>query len=146
VDVYLDRHSGHSGYSELVAQNVPYEDGVRWVINGPESDSCLMKVVAHDMVDNSASAISEYVFKVHSSVCTACGNSNGDANINITDAVYLIAYVFAHGTPPGDCNYARGLGDANGDGSVNISDAVYLIAYIFAHGPMPHCQVTQASL
>jgi hypothetical protein len=72
--------------------------------------------------------------------CTDCGNANGDGAINISDAVYLIAYIFAHGTAPGDCNYALGRGDANGDGVVNISDAVYLIAYIFAHGTAPHCQ------
>ena len=72
--------------------------------------------------------------------CTACGNANGDAAINISDAVFLIAFIFAHGTPPADCNYAKGMGDANGDGVVNISDAVYLIAYIFAHGNPPHCQ------
>ena len=73
-------------------------------------------------------------------VCVSCGNANGDANVNISDAVFLIAYIFAHGTAPADCNYTNGLGDANGDHAVNISDAVYLIAYIFAHGLPPHCQ------
>jgi N-acetylmuramoyl-L-alanine amidase len=61
VDVYLDRHNGQSGYPEVIAQNVPYADGVRWVINGPQTDSCLMKVVVHDFVGNSASAISRYM-------------------------------------------------------------------------------------
>ena len=64
-----------------------------------------------------------------------CGDANGDASINISDAVFLIQYIFAHGTAPDPlCE-----GDANGDGSVNISDAVYLIQYIFAHGAAPHC-------
>lgn len=69
-----------------------------------------------------------------------CGNANGDAAINVSDAVYLIAYIFAQGTPPGACgSNPNGLGDANGDGAINISDAVYLISYIFASGPAPHC-------
>ena len=142
VDVYLDRHNGHdgTGYPEVIAQNVPYQDGVRWVINGPESDSCLMKVAIHDFVGNSASAISDYAFKVHSSFCTSCGDASGDGKINIADAVFLIAYIFAGGTPPGDCNYPNGMGDASGDGKINISDAVYVIAYIFAGGVTPHCQ------
>jgi hypothetical protein len=72
--------------------------------------------------------------------CASCGDANGDAVINISDAVYLIAYIFAGGAAPGDCGYAFGKGDANGDGVVNISDAVYLIAYIFAGGAVPHCQ------
>jgi hypothetical protein len=69
----------------------------------------------------------------------ACGDANGDATINISDAVYLIAYIFASGSTPGPCGAADGLGDANGDGTVNISDAVYLIAYIFSGGLAPHC-------
>ncbi len=72
--------------------------------------------------------------------CEACGDADGNGSINISDAVFLIAYIFAHGTAPGDCNYTGGLGDADGNGTVNISDAVYLIAYIFAHGSTPHCQ------
>jgi len=62
-----------------------------------------------------------------------CGDANGDGTVNISDAVYLIAYIFAGGTPPLSL---RG-GDASCDGTVNVSDAVYLIAYIFASGPEP---------
>lgn len=71
--------------------------------------------------------------------CTSCGDSDGNGSINISDAVFLIAFIFAGGSTPGDCNTPLGLGDANGNGSVNISDAVYLIAYIFAGGTAPHC-------
>ena len=52
-----------------------------------------------------------------------CGDANGDGTINISDAVFLIQYIFAHGTAPSPIC----LGDANGDNTVNISDAVYLI-------------------
>ncbi len=72
--------------------------------------------------------------------CTSCGNANSDGTINIADAVFLIAYIFAGGTPPGDCNYPNGMGDASGDVKINIGDAVFLIAYIFAGGATPHCQ------
>jgi hypothetical protein len=71
--------------------------------------------------------------------CTSCGDADGNGSINISDAVFLIAYIFAGGSTPGDCNIPLGLGDANGNGAVNISDAVYLIAYIFAGGAAPHC-------
>jgi hypothetical protein len=73
-------------------------------------------------------------------LCASCGDANSDGAINISDAVYLIAYIFAGGSTPADCNYSLGKGDANGDTVVNISDAVYLIAYIFAGGTPPHCQ------
>ncbi len=71
--------------------------------------------------------------------CTRCGDANGSGSVNISDVVFIIAYIFSGGAAPGECNTPQGLGDANGSGSVNISDAVYLIAYIFAGGPTPHC-------
>jgi hypothetical protein len=74
--------------------------------------------------------------------CT-CGDANGDGTVNISDAVFLIAYIFAHGTTPGPCSCSgtgNGTGDANADGTVDISDAVFLISYIFSGGAAPHCQ------
>ncbi|EFK97759.1 conserved hypothetical protein, partial [sediment metagenome] len=62
-----------------------------------------------------------------------CGDVNSDVAVNISDAVYLIAYIFAGGSAPSPFL----SGDANCDGTVNISDAVYLIAYIFAGGSAP---------
>ncbi|GEM_PF-3814155 len=70
---------------------------------------------------------------LHSAAAYKAGDASGDGTVNISDAVYLIAYIFAGGDPP-DPMVA---GDANCDGPVNISDAVYLIAYIFAGGSAP---------
>lgn len=69
-----------------------------------------------------------------------CGDANGDQSVDISDVVYLIAFIFSSGTTPGVCVYPKGLGDANGDGAVDISDVVYLIARIFSGGQAPHCQ------
>lgn len=63
----------------------------------------------------------------------ACGDANGDAAVNISDAVYLIAYIFSGGSPPSPLL----AGNVNCDSAVNISDAVYLISYIFSGGPPP---------
>ncbi len=62
-----------------------------------------------------------------------CGDSDGNKSVNISDAVYLIAYIFSGGLPPDPLE----AGDTSCDGAVNISDAVYLIAYIFAGGLAP---------
>ena len=62
-----------------------------------------------------------------------CGDCNADGTANITDAVYLITYIFGGGPPPNPL----ASGDANCDGTVNVTDAVYLIQYIFAGGPPP---------
>ena len=62
-----------------------------------------------------------------------CGDANGDGTANISDAVFMIAYIFSGGDAPDPLL----SGDANCDGSSNISDAVYMITYIFSGGPSP---------
>ena len=62
-----------------------------------------------------------------------CGDADGSANIDISDAVYLIAYIFGGGPAPSPLL----AGDSNCDSAIDISDAVYLINYIFGGGPQP---------
>jgi hypothetical protein len=71
--------------------------------------------------------------------CTSCGDANNDGGSDISDVVFVIAYIFSGGAAPGECNNPTGLGDADGSGSVDISDVVFLIAYIFSGGLAPHC-------
>jgi hypothetical protein len=61
------------------------------------------------------------------------GDANGDGTVDISDVVYLIAYIFSGGSPPSPLL----AGDANCDSMVDISDVVYLIAYIFSGGLAP---------
>ncbi len=68
-----------------------------------------------------------------------CGDANSDDFFDISDAVFLIQYIFAGGPAPATCMYPLGRGDANGDCAVDVSDAVFLIQYIFAGGPAPAC-------
>ena len=62
-----------------------------------------------------------------------CGDADGEGTINIADAVYLISYIFSHGSAPSPL----AAGDADCDGVITIADVVYLIGYIFSHGPAP---------
>ena len=61
------------------------------------------------------------------------GDSDGDLVVSISDAVFVINYIFASGAAPSPYEAA----DSNCDGVVNISDAVYLINFIFAGGAQP---------
>lgn len=63
------------------------------------------------------------------------GDVDGDTQISISDAVFLINWIFAGGATP----YPNYIADVNCDGIGSISDAVHLISYIFAGGPPP-CQ------
>jgi hypothetical protein len=62
------------------------------------------------------------------------GDANGDGQVDVGDAVFLVNFVFRDGQSPRP--YLAG--DANGDGRPDVGDAVYLINYIFKGGPAPH--------
>jgi hypothetical protein len=62
-----------------------------------------------------------------------CGDADGNVTVDISDAVYLIAYIFTNGPEP----IPLVSGDANCDTAVDISDVVYLISFIFTGGPAP---------
>lgn len=62
-----------------------------------------------------------------------CGDADGNEIVNISDAVFLITYIFGGGPAPEPLE----SGDVDCNDIVNISDAVYLIAYIFGGGPSP---------
>jgi len=62
------------------------------------------------------------------------GDTNTDNTIDISDAVFTLAYLFAGGNPP----KCMDSGDANDDGSIDISDAVAILSYLFGgSGPLP---------
>lgn len=69
----------------------------------------------------------------HITVLPACGNLNGDASVNISDAIYLINYIFLGGDPPDPLE----CGNVNCDTKVNITDAVYIIMFVFSGGHEP---------
>jgi len=61
------------------------------------------------------------------------GDANGDNEVNVGDAVYIINYIFKGGAAPAPVK----TGDVNGDCVVNVGDAVSLINYVFKSGPAP---------
>ncbi len=64
-----------------------------------------------------------------------CGDTNGDGEIDIADAIFLINYVFLGGSAPSPLE----AGDADGSGEVDVADVMFLINYIFIGGPAPTC-------
>ena len=72
-------------------------------------------------------------FVVPDSILVEAGDCDANSLMTISDAVFLISYVFNGGCPP----YSQRAADVNADCELTISDAVYLINYIFAGGPPP---------
>ncbi len=61
------------------------------------------------------------------------GDANNDDDLDVTDAVFILSFLFQRGEAP-DC---LALADANRDGAVNVSDAVFLLVHLFVGGKAP---------
>jgi hypothetical protein len=64
---------------------------------------------------------------------TLSGDVDNSGDVNVSDAVYLVCYIFAGCSAPDPMTQ----GDVDCSGDINISDVVYLVSYIFAGGPKP---------
>jgi hypothetical protein len=121
----------------------------------PADTQCVIKILATSKNDPAAAQLKLSVGDAHFFAdghedipCTSgpgpcdCkpGDANGDGDINVGDAVYLISFVFKGGPAP--TPYATCSGDANCDCAANVGDAVFIIAYVFKGGPAPcACEV-----
>lgn len=66
----------------------------------------------------------------------ACGDVDGSGRVNITDAVFLLGFLFL---PQGIGLPCPGTADANGDGTTDISDPVLILMFLFGGGRAPSC-------
>ncbi len=62
-----------------------------------------------------------------------CGDFDASQQVDVTDVVSLINFIFAGGSAPADA----ALGDVDCNNRVDITDAVFMINFIFASGPYP---------
>ncbi len=67
--------------------------------------------------------------------CSAkAGDANSNLQVNLTDVVYLVNFIFKAAPPP----FLSCQGDVNGSGgSPTLSDIIYLVNFIFKGGPAP---------
>jgi hypothetical protein len=61
------------------------------------------------------------------------GDASGDGIINLSDALFLLNYLFKYGLPPDPFE----VGDVDNDGQIDLGDVVYLLNYLFREGPPP---------
>ncbi len=122
----------------FVGGDLPYgltfNDGLTGTITGtPTYKSTFYFSIA--LQDGSVPALTDTVSLTLSVVDPpyVCGDADHSGSVDISDAVYLIAYIFAGGPAPNPAE----AGDANCDHTADISDAVYLIQYIFSGGAAP---------
>ncbi len=103
-------------------------DSLRWILMGGTVDTAFNEVAA------TVSASGIYAaFTTADIQAPPCGDVDASGQLDITDAVYLINYIFASGPSPQD----EANGDVDCSNQTDITDAVYLINYIFAGGAPP---------
>jgi len=114
------------------------------VINGPGtlSEGYWLYTPTDDEVINvtvqyndECGAVCESSFNIEYNV-HACGDANGDLDINIFDVTYLITYLYLDGPAPDPLL----TGNPNGDETINIFDITCLINYLYTGGPPPVCR------
>jgi hypothetical protein len=69
-------------------------------------------------------------------IASACGDINGDMNINILDVSTIIDYLYKDGPSPNYYYHA----DVDLSDNINVLDATYLINYLYKSGPEPICR------
>ena len=130
-DIYpTDSYSGQTQLSALETDTTIH-------VSGLTNNDYYYRVRARD-AENQYSAYSK-LEKVTVNIPPACtwlvGDANGSGAYSISDAVYLVQYVFGGGLAP--TPDPIGSGDANCSGSITISDVVYMIQYVFSGGAAP---------
>jgi hypothetical protein len=61
------------------------------------------------------------------------GDADGDGEINITDAIFTLGFLFSGGREPG-CHKAA---DADDSGQLDITDPIFTLSFLFLGGPAP---------
>ncbi len=102
------------------------------IISGTPADSGTFSVSIRATGTTGGSETEQISFRI-APVPFIIGDANHSGAVNISDAVYIINYIFGGGPEP----IPGPAGDADCSSIINISDAVYLINYIFSGGPAP---------
>ncbi len=61
------------------------------------------------------------------------GDANNDGYVNMSDSVFIQAYLYDGASDPGCLKAA----DVNDDGQITLTDVVYLNEFLFRQGAMP---------
>ncbi len=95
----------------------------------------LDELVIFDTALTDADVVQHYNSGQGSTFCVMCGDADASGTVSISDAVFIISYIFGGGPAPTHPEAA----DVDCSGVLTISDAVYLVSYIFGGGGAP-CQ------
>jgi agmatine/peptidylarginine deiminase len=118
------------------ALTIAYSDYPGWMT--VQNDTLIGTAPDNSVTESFTVSVSDPYYSTEQAVTVTvyvCGDANGDSEVNVADAVYVINYVFKGGPAPAP----EISGDSNNDGDVNIADGVFVINYVFKGGHPPEC-------
>jgi hypothetical protein len=130
-DLTIDATNADHG-SRFTHAAIPFKGGSAHNIYANLQDDSIVSVTLYIDIDNDG--IVDDTLAVNNQPAYQCGDIDLSGQVDISDAVYLINYIFGGGPAP---QPAPSAADFDCTEQVDISDAVYLIAYIFSGGPTP---------
>jgi hypothetical protein len=80
--------------------------------------------------------VDDFSVSVYACSWVVSGDANGDGQVELSDVVYIINYLYKGGPAP-ECDPVTDCGDVNNDEIVDVSDVLYLINYLYKGGPPP---------
>ena len=101
-------------------------------VSGTPTDTGTVSVSIRATGTTGGSETEQITFRIAPSPFLA-GDADNNGVVNISDAVYIVSYIFSGGPAP----VPMVAGDADCNGLITISDVVYLINFIFSGGPAP---------
>lgn len=132
------------GSASLLAEDSDADAGeqIKWQVigngatDGASANYNLKGTVGQAAIGSGSSTnygLNQGYWQSFSSGSCQCGDADGNGQVSITDAVFIINFIFGGGAAPNPLC----LADADGNGQVSITDAVYIINFIFGGGPAP---------
>src|SRR5690606_12724411 len=154
--------SGHVASDALLQWDAPYADETEvylWREGDPEPQApiavaetfyrlpglesgatYLWRLLARNTEGEAASPTWRFTVGASGAISYARGDANSDGGFALSDAIFVLSYLFISGAAP-TCDAAA---DANGDGRVDISDGISILTTLFVSGdplpaPFPDC-------
>jgi hypothetical protein len=115
-----------------IAETTTNDGEYCWMTPDSPSDSCL--IALSDVGNGIPTDTSEGFFRI---INYLPGDATGNLVVDVSDAVFLLNYLFKGGPVPNP----KSSGDVNQDCVVDVADAIYVLNYLFKGGnpPKPGC-------
>ncbi|HAK95506.1 MAG TPA: hypothetical protein DCM87_10990 [Planctomycetes bacterium] len=110
-------------------------DAVKAIVAPPSAILTLRGLRLAEFGGTEFSGTNEVLVRHTSEYVPIRGDANGDARLNIADAVAILSFLFSGGEIANPCG--EDVVDTNDDDKLNIGDPIFLLAYLFAGGPAP---------